>query len=268
MKVHFVTPGFVPFRLFEKGLEYLKATRTITDFEHYFLDNHYPISRERNAASLKDLCRANNITWVDSGRDIGLHMSLNNWLDVAKPSDDDIMIGFDADSQPLDKGWDQALVDVLTGDSRIAVCGLYGHWFDDIKKSTLEAKQVNNVNYGIHPNTDMYNISGWNIGHVRKIGGFDQHYKLYGTLEACMWSKWSQLGLKVGYLLDYRETVGEYDMSKYTDEEYLQWKKVHLKGFQGGLEAWIECGQPVIKTLTRLPNGESVPVWSGFTRKV
>lgn len=244
MKAYVVTPGFCNARTLNFGwTRFYETHNPNLEIEHWFLDNHYPIRRKSNLEEMHALAEKHGVRWHDSGGDHGLHGSLNRWCQRMSFKDDDIVIGYDADSYAGSAGFDMALATALHFDKSIAIAAL---WNPAMQMKvdggqTMTYRHVNQVRVAVHPSVEMFNITGWNMGFVKQAGGFDQQWSHYGGIEVAMMKHWQRQNKCLAYLPDWPELWGMGDENVLIDPEYRAWKSAHLAGFKGGLADYLRA---------------------------
>jgi hypothetical protein len=220
--------------------------------EHWILLKHYPIHEKENTEEIIKYAKQYGCKIHDSGCDNGAHEGLNQFFDSHPELINRGYIGFDPDTLVQDKGFDQALVDVMNERKDIIILGLSNAGMhpdcaftahEHIKNKFnlfLQYKQIiAGHNVIVHPGIDMVNCCMINAEWVlNRKNRFYEYRKYYGGLEHYLWTEMQQDGKTLGYLIDYKE---RYDgiMEQHKHAEYQQWKQDHLKGFQGSLSEWL-----------------------------
>src|SRR6267154_2065348 len=196
-----ITPSFCKWTLLEQQLLFLVGKKG--GAEHVIIDNHYPIQKTKNHENIRSLANEFGCTYVDSGKDLGLHRGINHAAVVLGVKPDDVVIGCDPDDRPSD-GFVEATRDVMTADKSIAVLALM-FWVIDqrleqgvaFKKETIAGREVL-----IHPSIEMWNICGFNWGLVTSMGGLNQTRPYYGGLESALYGAWHDKKMSLAYLKD------------------------------------------------------------------
>lgn len=238
MKNILVTPCFARAELFELSARTLmdKLTPGVVD-EKWVLDNHYPCG-EDNSVKIKAAAAKYGYSYFDSGADLGLQGSLNNFYKHNPQPAGTIHIGVDPDSTSA-VGFDKAIVDVMRADSNLVMCATMNTGIDDaIAKGrciVLESV-IGGHSVFVHPNIEMVNVCGYNLDWINSVGGFDQPNKYYGGLEIALYRKFKRERLV--FLLDV-PNVELVDSHLVTDPKYRQWKTEHLKGYKGSFKEWL-----------------------------
>lgn len=243
--IHIITLGFSPARIIRLGMEKFYKTQTLTKgtFKHYLVDQHYPLRRDENLAEMKKIADEYGLTWLDSGKDRGLHHGLNWTLDQIKPAEDDVMINFDPDSGPTISGWDIALVETIRAGYALA-CSCDDRSLLELNERGYRQEWVKGCIRIWTPVTNcLFSIVAWDCGFIRKMGGFDEENAYYGGLESYVWHHLNRLGRKWAYLPDFIEENSSRAM---TDLEYTsyKWCHAHHRNFKGSFAEYLAAGMP------------------------
>lgn len=235
MKIWTITTSHARKEVAEFGLGRYYDTRVL-ETEHYLLDHHYPIDYWKTRHALLDLGEKYNLKVVSNPRNLGGHEGFNwvfNQLDV---KDEDFVIGFDPDANPMHKGWDKAMVEALQKtDSIVCVSLLIDHLSNNRQWTTVceDPKVV------IPDFLDMFNVTCWKGWFVRQTRGMKALTRLYGGVEMAMHSIAAEQGKRFGYLWDYREAMCPIPH----DELYNKWKQNHLQGDQRNFDELVRDTQ-------------------------
>ncbi len=246
-KTWLVTPAFCKWEMLHDCLQWIYQQPLPPGVEHVIIDQHYPINGAYNRAAIKMLAQNYKCTLVDSGEDLGLHRGLNNAVKALGIKPEDILVGCDPDDRPS-PGFIEAIESVMRADPTLAILGLT-FWVIPWKREKgipFTDEVIAGHNVWIHPTVEMWNACGWNMKFIHSIGGFDQPNAFYGGLEAKLYPRWSEQGLRLGYLPDVRSdaaTVNRED-KHILDPEYRQWKDAHLAGFERSFEEWLKIHAP------------------------
>jgi hypothetical protein len=245
-KIKLVTMGFVNADILAHSMEHVyKIKSDQLEYEHYFVDQHYPINRESNVLKLKKVCEKYGIKWIDALYDRGLHHGLNFWMDECKVNDE-LFIGLDPDSWPNERGCDEALVDCMEiKSSNLAFCTL-NNSINIARQDLLLAPVVLGKHLCMLPTNrpTMFNIVCWRASWLRSIGGFHQPTSHWGHLETYLWKKLVDTKHCFAILVDHRETERPWHMPGH-DALYVQYKaeqgafKTRL-----GLNEWLKQRNP------------------------
>lgn len=216
---------------------------------HFIVDQHYPLHGQKIFEELKMQTLINGQTILDPGRNLGLHVGFNWALSQIKPNREDIIIGYDADSLPLSRGWDMALVRAIEakrsdghgevvwaslGNPR-TLSDLYARGYDPVTadgylRLFLTRTAITN------------SICAWRYGWLQDVGFLDEPRAFYGHLEAAMWGK-LRPGKRWAVLPDWTEGDALRDMH---DRAYIvyKWRHSHLNDWPGDFESFVKSGCP------------------------
>lgn len=242
MAVYLITCGFVRAEIFAEKMVHLYEEDTMSiDMKHYFLYQHYPLKKEFEKAGLRKVCEKYNITWLDAGKDLGLHGGANYMMQQINPADSDVIIGHDPDDYADTKGWDKAIVDIVTQDPSIAIAYLNnGYNINHTPGCIFQDTVIAGHKVKIPTNRPtMMSISGYTAGWIRQIGGFSQPTTHYGHIESHFWRKAAQMHKKWAILEEYsvRYGVGSYSH----DQLYTEYKQAQANfTSRESFEEWLK----------------------------
>ncbi len=246
MRVHIVSLGFAPARVFLACMDQVYKTIGLKDFNHILLNNHYPVDKARNDFLIEQICRSYGIKFHDVGENIGLaagyNLLLNNLRFADKADDEDIVIGIDPDVWPISKGWGQALIDVMSGDPAVAWASL---WINSAtERETTERGYTPNIINGVKvrelKQASMNSICAWRLGVLRELGGLEEPKKYYGGVEGQMFPKMVERGLKWVFLEDFKEECSPLVNSEDLYRVY-KWEYAHKNSTQLDFESWLKA---------------------------
>lgn len=241
MKAYIITLGFCPWRVLEAGLASYAATAAVKPSAHYFLDQHYPLRREENLPQLQRLCQQHGLTYVDSGQDRGLCGGWNFLIPQIPFAEGDILIGYDPDSKPESRGWDQALLDVLAAEPAFDLAATsQAHTAENIfprgiiqgSFREVAGHRIFHVNM---PTLDMWTVGAarWELFRGREMASSMAYW---GGTEATVRSWLIERGKTYCYLMDHQENNGN---SILGDPEYRQYKDDLIRGYRGSFAEWL-----------------------------
>lgn len=138
--------------------------------------------------------------------------------------DDDILIGMDPDSDPVNPNWAKAIVDVMKMDQSIAYLGLSRSSGPVLKTEADESNRKYTIKMiGVHKVRFYTDMIAWPMGAFRgsfiRKGGIVQGRKHYGYIEHESAKKMDELGMRWAMLDEYFDNT----QSK-GSEKYSQWK--------------------------------------------
>lgn len=236
-KIISVTPGYCSAAMFEASRERAKDkwTQGVVD-EFWLLLNKYPLpSVNENERALRAVAECYGYRTFDSGDDLGLHGSLNNFFLHNPQPPGTIMIGFDPDSATDDAGFDKAIAEVMCAEPGLPLVALGIPETQTDKPAIIAGYKVL-----VHISMMMFNICGFDLDFVAACGGFDQPVKYWGGLEGTFYPMLKKTHKHLGYLMDYRE-ARPVELSSLHDERYSMWKWEQFYGrFPGSFADYLE----------------------------
>lgn len=242
-----ITLGFVPARIWrQSAAAYAKTRNPDLRYRHYFVDQHYPLNKEKNRAELREICAEYGIEVLDPGRNLGLHEGFNWALRTINPPKHAVIIAYDPDVNPTTPGWDMALVRAIRGDSeRKTVWSSLMHEMAEKELAQRGHKPYRKADGYLRlipvRTSIMNSISAFSNEWLTRTGGLHEPTNYYGHLEAAMWARLE--GKDWVFLPDYTENE---DFRHQQDEEYkvYKWVHAHLDSWKGDFESWLAAGQP------------------------
>ena len=231
-KVIVVTPCYAPAAMFAESRRLMadKWTPGLVD-EFWLLLNKYPLpSVEENEAALIEAADRFGYQVFDSGADLGLAGSLDNFFALHPQPAGTLFISVDPDSTTNDVGFDKALCEVVTAGAGIPACAL------GIPQTTdREATLIAGYRVYVHPSMMMTDIGcvdlDWHGGE------FKANDKLWGGNETKLYDRLLATGTHLGYLLDYTNAPG---LRSQHDIRYAIWKWEHFyERFSGSFAEYL-----------------------------
>jgi hypothetical protein len=238
-----ITLGYSPASLFHESTKRYYETNTI-ESKHFYIDQHYPLDREKNRERCLEICKTRGITVLDPGKNLGLHHGFNWALNEINPGKDDIVIAYDPDSYPMNVGWDRALVETIRSEPSIAWATLNGpRCQTDMSRFVCDDRVVAGRNVKIAPRAFVNTTCAWSVSFLEKIGGLRENSEFYGHLEAPMFHELTKIGLKQAFLIDYTESDHLRDLH---DRAFQVWKWLHAHTgeYRGDFGQWLSEGMP------------------------
>jgi hypothetical protein len=247
--VHVITLAFNNPRILRQSIDRFYETRNhALPITHWLVDQKYPlpshdaVSQEINRVAEQYGCRV-----ISPGQNLGLHRGWNWASEQIGVKDEDILIGYDPDTYPLDPGWDMALVTALQD----PVVGWASLWntacpeeFGPNNK-TFRRKRIAQIEVRLLDQPIVNSICAWRASYLRAAGGLQEPTNFYGHLECHMWPALKAQGLEWAVLPGWRE-CNRLNLTQ--DREYLWWKwrHAHLKDWPGDFESYVraECPPP------------------------
>lgn len=236
MKVWTTTLAYLDLLVLGTALNQYQATTKPVHYQHILLDHHWPIHRWQHRRKILELAENYKCKVMSPYENLGAHGG-NNWLLQNIPMDnEDIMICYDADSNPQTVLWDVMLQAAMEDLSYAAVSLtinadlLTKDWIHETTTSGINVKRPKN---GI----EMMNVTAFRVGFLRAIGGFSGPRKYYGFIEGRLFERMRAMGLKHGYLVDAYENLKPIE----PHPQYQEWKRNHVMGtFPGNFDQWAK----------------------------
>jgi len=238
VKLYAITMAFCRAALLRHSLPKLRSLMTLRNVEHWVTLNHWPIDDAKNTYELSMIAMGNSCRVYDQGYDRGLQKAFNKWFYANVENFDSIIFGIDPDTC-ASPGFDAAILDVMTHDPAIKVCGLWNAGnqckLDRGEPLPEMLATKTGTRYFIHLGVEMWDVIGIRSDWIKEIGGLGQLHEYYGNLELYLHAK---PGFKLAYLIDYKQEPGNYPDECF-DPRYRIWKDAHLAGFKGSFGEWL-----------------------------
>lgn len=248
MAVYAIVMAFMDSDIINKSLMAFHETKNIDlPVKVYILNNHYPLNYEINQIKLKEIAKRYGAKLLDPGKNLGLHNGFNFCVDQIKPDDNDILIGYDPDSLPLQYGWDMALVRAILGDpAKRAVWSslMNPRSLKDISDRGYDKRKADGYIEIWETKLPVTNsICAFHAGWLKSVGGLQEHSNFYGHLESCMYEKLDRKKQGWVFLPGWTESDCLRDSH---DRDYViyKWCHSHLKSWDGDFKSWLEAGKP------------------------
>lgn len=239
--LHTITLCFTKPSIIRRALENYYST-TVLPTNHILLHAHYPIG-ENIKTELEQLAKDFKCTLMDAGSNLGLHHGFNWVLGHIKPQPGDVIIGYDHDSCPVNKGWDAAMMKVLGVDTKHVWASLRTiHTLDELKTITLN--KVDGVYYFKPEKPVMNSVCAFKWEFLERTGGLRENSNFYGHLEAPMWALTKEYGVDWCFLLDYYEHS---ELLHEHDEQYklYKWAHAHEQTHDGDFASYLSKNKPL-----------------------
>lgn len=244
MKLHVITichmePETIAWSLykFRRTTEKLPDTWTM-------LDNLWPIKTEQTSKMLFHLHY--QIPWktevrmLKAVKNLGGHGGISYCLTEYPPDNDDLVLIYDPDSNPKTDGWLEAMLATMNADPTLGYVSLLDNRNTD-RPWTYEEIGGNKVAFLPHP--EMFNVTLFRATVLKKgfLADSDKwNAPFYGHVETAFFKHVRELGMRNGYMFDYREDKCPIPHPKVYDK----WKEDHALGrYPGNFDAYcIEKG--------------------------
>ncbi len=211
---------------------------------HVILNQHYPLQPEEVDAEIARYLaepKAPAVTMLDAGHNLGLHEGLNYMLEKIGPlDDDDVVVGFDADEDPLKAGWLDAMLRVFAADPKCGWLSLMSPNALDYMKAYGADDRVVGGEAVMVPGYSLINtVCAWRGAALKAVGKLTEPHLFYGGFEGTMMPRFMGAGYWIGWLSDYNVTTHH----GLADAEYHRYKRHHvgfdLPLFPGSFADWI-----------------------------
>jgi hypothetical protein len=245
MSVYVLTTAFCNAKVFCAGMESLRRT---VDFgamgaQHLVLDNHYPLHREETTAAIASYAaKCHDVLVIDAGKNLGLHEGLNHLLIGIPLADDDIVVGYDADEDPVRAGWLEAMARVFAADRTVGWLSLMAKVLEERLDHDRAGERIVGGERVRFPTTSLMNcVVGWRGAAIKAMGRMDEPHAFYGGLEGTMQPRCRSAGYSIGFMSDYW-TLNHRGLA---DKTYELYKLRHVgheqPHFPGSFDEWIKA---------------------------
>lgn len=245
MKTWIVSPCYMRLSIIEKSLAAFYETvdeKWETPYEHILLDHHWPLDYWDHRHQILRLAHVYGCRVMSPYKNLGGHGGFN-WVCSQLPlGDNDLVLGFDPDSFPATKGWNNAMIRALRDDAGYAGVSL---WIEaDLytkKWKDLPSSSGLRVVAPADRETEMINISIWRWSFLRRIQGYRSRNAFYGDVEVELTKSYKETGLRHGYLRDFKEVERLTRLPDHGEPSYVEWKAAHVSGkFPGNYDAYLK----------------------------
>lgn len=231
-------------RVMMPSLERCYETATIKDkWQHVILDAHYPIDRPAVEHFLAEYKQRGAII-LDAGKNMGLHKNWNWMCEQLPLQPEDILIGLDPDSWPVQTGWDAALVQALQNwkETKIPWVSVMSDVVHHLHNAQFKMGALNGLTIRQpvgHP-CWMQSICAFVWEPLKAIGNFDEPFEYFGDLEKTIHPKYLALGYDMAWLEDFWDEPRKFDGQE--DREYFEFKMdTAMRGtYNGDFETYIK----------------------------
>lgn len=199
------------------------------------VDNRWPIKMDNASDCIGMISRMFRATVITAPKNLGGHGGANFAMDYLKATGDlepnDLILGYDPDSFPITDGWLAAMVDVMNADPGLATVGL---WPDGIRPSQHTETTAAGHRIWAFQQPEMMNVTLWRASFIG--AGIEAEHVWYGQVEAPMYRRAKEQGLRMGYLPDFKEGPRPIPHP----QAYTDWKAAHVSGlFPGNFSEWV-----------------------------
>lgn len=218
------------------GLQQFYSTCLMYPRKHIIVDNYWPLEKEKTSLALKRIAKPFNCELIapPEGKNIGGHGGMTFAINHLNPKDDDLVVVFDPDSNPPSEpmGWLNAMFDVMTADPSFGYVSLMLDAIQNTRAWNYE--MIKGVTVITHPVPEVFNVTMFRGIALRE--GMLADSTIYGFVETAMHRQITKLGLRSGFLYDYREKKCPIEHP----EIYNRWKIAHaIQKYPGTFDEWI-----------------------------
>lgn len=199
-----------------------------------FVDNHWPLGDLGYQNAVEMISHMGLGMIVDPGSNLGGHGGFNFALKQLNPHADDLILNYDLDSNPLSYGWLSAMIDVMRADPSLGYVALLDDRCVENRPWQFETIAGHKMAFA---DTDMWNVTLFRASVLRE--GMKAQYKYYGQVELPMQEHVKSLGMRFGYLYDFRESCPPFTLAH--DSIYTQYKADHVsRKFDGSFDEYLK----------------------------
>jgi GT2 family glycosyltransferase len=216
-----------------------------TQIKHILVDQHYPLPDKKSVHfQIYRMAQEFGCVYLNPGRNLGLHKGFNWACKEMKMTADDIVIGYDGDSNPISPGWDMALVTALSNPD-IAWSSLMN---PRSKKELLE-RGYDEITVGGHlkvwitKNAVVNSVCAWRYSFLQASGGLQEPSEYYGHLESTMWQYLIKQKKKWAFTPGWEENDYKRNQADWQFTHY-KWCYAHLKSWTGDFDSYLAAGCP------------------------
>lgn len=236
MRVWAITLTHVDLPLLEYSLgKFYETINRSFLHKHVLVDHHWPLDYWNHRRSVLHLAEKYGCSVIAPYQNMGAHGGYN-WAmsQIHGLVDDDLILGYDADSNPQVQDWNRAMVEVLE-DKQYAAVSLSIN--ADLNTKSWEDETVNGVivKRPAHGCIEMFNVTMWRLKFLQSTQGLRANSIHYGLVEGPMFYAMREQGLKHGYLKNFHEDLKPFE----PDARYQLWKNAHLCGYKWNFDQYL-----------------------------
>lgn len=158
------------------------------------------------------------------GKNVGGHGGFNLALSCLPYEDDDMILGYDPDSNPTVLGWVRAMETVMMMDPSLGGISLMPAWIKN--KPGWNVEMIGGHRVAFRDKPEMYNVTAFRGSFLRSTQGLQAQRPFYGHVEREMHCRLKEQGLRHGHLFDFIEEPCPIPHPK----KYQDWKGLHSAG--------------------------------------
>jgi hypothetical protein len=231
-----ITVAHCESEVLEHGLTKFVATSGVDPEKYYVVDHHWPINHDLTSMKVRLIAKTiiSATIVVSPEKNLGGHGGFTYGVEQMNKAhnlqDEDLIIGYDPDSNPLTPNWLVAMVKAMTDSPQLTSISLM---HEHIVERPWKLTEVNGIKLATLPHPEMFNATIWRYKALKeglKGQGF------YGHVEAAMFKPGTH-----AYLYDYRETV----CPIHHPQIYNDWKSAHaFNGYAGNFDEYVKDKAP------------------------
>lgn len=201
-----------------------QTNRERPDHSWSLLNNKWPLcDADFYAEAICALAKGVRGEVWNADQNLGGTGGINYLLDVANVEPEDFVLWYDLDSNPVTPNWLQAMYSVMQEDPSLAVLSLMPPFGLEQPETLSEHKTAfHSVITSSRP--QMFSVAMWRGSFI--LPKVEAEFKWYGQIEIPAFNKASKLGMRIGYLKDFKEEPCPIK----PNPMYVAWKMKHVSG--------------------------------------
>jgi GT2 family glycosyltransferase len=198
------------------------------------VDHHWPIEHDLTSNLVHRASSLLDAEVISPPKNLGGHGGFNFALQALLPlADNDLVLGYDPDSNPITPNWLQAMRDVLEKDPSLAFLSLTHTGFKDKTDKRTEFIAGHRVSFFDRP--EMFNVTLWRGSFIKS--GLTSDNSFYGQVETPAYNRVKSMGLRHGYMEDCIEAENPI----LHPDIYREWKGFHAgKSYLGNFDQYCK----------------------------
>lgn len=237
MKLYTITVCHMEPEIVAWSLMRFRRTTSILPDDWTLLNNQWPLNRKRTSADLAAAASLVNADYLSATNNLGGVGGFNDVLDSLDIYEDNLVLLYDPDSNPLQQGWLEAMIDVMKADLTLGYVSLLDKRKVDHKWTyeTIAGHKVSFIPYPEMWNVTLFRGSALDKGLLADSDKWKAPF--YGHVETAMFRHVRAKGMRNGYMFDFREGPCplEHPLT------YRQWKVEHAAGrYPGNFDVWCK----------------------------
>lgn len=238
MKTWVVMAAYNPIEVIVESLKRFQHTANNAEVMKVMIDHHWPKNTLGHSKDLLEFAVLHGWKVVRPLQNMGAHGAYE-WAARALPyGDDDLVIHYDSDVNPLQHGWVEAMEEVMRADRRMGAVSLSHRFTYDAPGRTWTEEHIAAHLVKFCEPYSVTNITMLRASFLKKHGlGALRPY--YGYVENWLRDTLNKEGLRQGYLAHFWEG----DSTVAPDEDYVRWKvaHAHAKTTDLNFDEWLKA---------------------------